>query len=111
MSIRYGTSLFKRFQAAGFPVQMLKIQYRMHPQVVFHSQFIEAGNLNDFLILLIPFINRLVYSLQKNSMKVSYKMGRDSTKNVRGIPTVALDHFASSMLMGLSPSRLEVVHG
>lgn len=26
-------SLFKRFQRAGYPVQMLKTQYRMHPQV------------------------------------------------------------------------------
>lgn len=30
---RYGTSLFKRFQKAGYPVQMLKTQYRMHPEV------------------------------------------------------------------------------
>ncbi|OAY66404.1 putative helicase MAGATAMA 3 [Ananas comosus] len=28
----YGTSLFKRFQEAGFPVQMLNVQYRMHPK-------------------------------------------------------------------------------
>lgn len=26
-------SLFKRFQRAGYPVQMLKTQYRMHPEV------------------------------------------------------------------------------
>lgn len=30
---RYGTSLFKRFQRAGYPVIMLKTQYRMHPEV------------------------------------------------------------------------------
>ncbi|KAB1206980.1 putative helicase MAGATAMA 3 [Morella rubra] len=29
----YGTSLFKRFQRAGYPVIMLKTQYRMHPEV------------------------------------------------------------------------------
>ncbi|KAL3678344.1 hypothetical protein R1sor_021300 [Riccia sorocarpa] len=29
----YGTSLFKRFQQAGYPVQMLNTQYRMHPQI------------------------------------------------------------------------------
>ena len=36
----YGTSLFKRFQAAGFPVQMLKIQYRMHLEIASRCQFI-----------------------------------------------------------------------
>ncbi|VAI54735.1 unnamed protein product [Triticum turgidum subsp. durum] len=35
-NLGYRTSLFQRFQAAGFPVQMLKIQYRMHPEVVSH---------------------------------------------------------------------------
>lgn len=30
---RYGMSLFQRFQKAGYPVLMLKEQYRMHPQV------------------------------------------------------------------------------
>ncbi|OAE31740.1 hypothetical protein AXG93_4874s1030 [Marchantia polymorpha subsp. ruderalis] len=29
----YGMSLFKRFQQAGYPVQMLNTQYRMHPQI------------------------------------------------------------------------------
>lgn len=29
----YDTSLFKRLQKSGYPVQMLKTQYRMHPQV------------------------------------------------------------------------------
>ncbi|KAH9626455.1 hypothetical protein KSS87_004956 [Heliosperma pusillum] len=29
----YGTSLFKRFQKAGYPVLMLKTQYRMHPEI------------------------------------------------------------------------------
>ncbi|XP_073285730.1 probable helicase MAGATAMA 3 [Primulina huaijiensis] len=29
----YGMSLFKRFQRAGYPVQMLKTQYRMHPEI------------------------------------------------------------------------------
>lgn len=29
----YGTSLFKRFQKAGYPVHMLKTQYRMHPEI------------------------------------------------------------------------------
>ncbi|KAL9240292.1 hypothetical protein vseg_014530 [Gypsophila vaccaria] len=29
----YGTSLFKRFQKAGYPVMMLKTQYRMHPKI------------------------------------------------------------------------------
>ncbi|KAL2629456.1 hypothetical protein R1flu_014142 [Riccia fluitans] len=29
----YGMSLFKRFQLAGYPVQMLNTQYRMHPQI------------------------------------------------------------------------------
>ncbi|KAJ8768098.1 hypothetical protein K2173_021038 [Erythroxylum novogranatense] len=29
----YGTSLFERFQRAGYPVNMLKTQYRMHPEI------------------------------------------------------------------------------
>lgn len=29
----YGTSLFERFQRAGYPVNMLKMQYRMHPEI------------------------------------------------------------------------------
>ncbi|XP_044457505.1 probable helicase MAGATAMA 3 isoform X3 [Triticum aestivum] len=44
----YGTSLFKRFQAAGFPVQMLKIQYRMHPEIsIFPSKEFYEGILQD----------------------------------------------------------------
>ncbi|KAJ9184340.1 hypothetical protein P3X46_004072 [Hevea brasiliensis] len=29
----YGTSLFERLQRAGYPVNMLKLQYRMHPEI------------------------------------------------------------------------------
>ncbi|XP_043720689.1 probable helicase MAGATAMA 3 [Telopea speciosissima] len=29
----YGMSMFKRLQRAGYPVQMLKTQYRMHPEI------------------------------------------------------------------------------
>ncbi|XP_047150523.1 probable helicase MAGATAMA 3 isoform X2 [Vigna umbellata] len=29
----YGTSLFERLMEAGYPVKMLKTQYRMHPEV------------------------------------------------------------------------------
>ncbi|TVU14519.1 hypothetical protein EJB05_37994, partial [Eragrostis curvula] len=44
----YGTSLFKRFQGAGFPVQMLKIQYRMHPEIsIFPSKEFYEGALQD----------------------------------------------------------------
>ncbi|KAG6490987.1 hypothetical protein ZIOFF_052319 [Zingiber officinale] len=44
----YGTSLFKRFQEAGFPVQMLKIQYRMHPEIsIFPSKEFYGGSLED----------------------------------------------------------------
>ena len=32
-TISYGKSMFQRFQEAGHPVQMLKTQYRMHPEV------------------------------------------------------------------------------
>eukprot|EP00252_Welwitschia_mirabilis_P021527 TRINITY_DN5542_c0_g1_i1.p1 TRINITY_DN5542_c0_g1~~TRINITY_DN5542_c0_g1_i1.p1 ORF type:complete len:621 (+),score=147.92 TRINITY_DN5542_c0_g1_i1:2-1864(+) len=45
----YGMSLFKRFQQAGCPVQMLKTQYRMHPQIrefpsrEFYSEALEDG--------------------------------------------------------------------
>ncbi|XP_014490126.1 probable helicase MAGATAMA 3 isoform X1 [Vigna radiata var. radiata] len=30
---RYGTSLFERLMEAGYPVKMLKTQYRMHPEI------------------------------------------------------------------------------
>ncbi|KAK6945483.1 DNA2/NAM7 helicase, helicase domain [Dillenia turbinata] len=45
----YGTSMFKRFQRAGYPVQMLKTQYRMHPQIrsfpskEFYDEALEDG--------------------------------------------------------------------
>lgn len=32
----YDDSLFKRFQTAGYPVNMLTVQYRMHPEVRAH---------------------------------------------------------------------------
>ncbi|XP_056694647.1 probable helicase MAGATAMA 3 [Spinacia oleracea] len=32
-NLGYGMSLFKRFQKAGYPVMMLKTQYRMHPEI------------------------------------------------------------------------------
>ncbi|MQL89807.1 hypothetical protein Taro_022394, partial [Colocasia esculenta] len=47
----YGTSLFKRFHRAGYPVQMLKTQYRMHPEIrsfpsrEFYSESLEDGEL------------------------------------------------------------------
>ncbi|PKA53953.1 putative helicase MAGATAMA 3 [Apostasia shenzhenica] len=44
----YGTSLFKRFQEAGFPVQMLTTQYRMHPEIsMFPSKEFYSGSLKD----------------------------------------------------------------
>ncbi|WOL15526.1 hypothetical protein Cni_G24307 [Canna indica] len=44
----YATSLFKRFQEAGFPVRMLKIQYRMHPEIsIFPSKEFYGGALED----------------------------------------------------------------
>nr|CAD1824573.1 unnamed protein product [Ananas comosus var. bracteatus] len=44
----YGTSLFKRFQEAGFPVQMLNVQYRMHPKIsIFPSKEFYGGSLQD----------------------------------------------------------------
>ncbi|KAK1374132.1 tRNA-splicing endonuclease positive effector (SEN1) [Heracleum sosnowskyi] len=45
----YGMSLFKRFQEAGYPVQMLKTQYRMHPEIrsfpskEFYKEALEDG--------------------------------------------------------------------
>ncbi|CAN6678594.1 unnamed protein product [Malus baccata var. baccata] len=45
----YGTSLFERFQRAGYPVTMLKMQYRMHPEIrsfpsaEFYSESLEDG--------------------------------------------------------------------
>ncbi|XP_058098948.1 probable helicase MAGATAMA 3 isoform X3 [Magnolia sinica] len=44
----YGMSLFKRFQKAGYPVQMLKTQYRMHPQIrSFPSREFYSDSLDD----------------------------------------------------------------
>ncbi|KAH9752049.1 putative helicase MAGATAMA 3 [Citrus sinensis] len=46
----YGTSLFKRLQRAGYPVKMLKTQYRMHPEVrsfpsrEFYDEALEDGS-------------------------------------------------------------------
>lgn len=45
----YGMSLFKRFQRAGYSVQMLKTQYRMHPEIrsfpskEFYDEALEDG--------------------------------------------------------------------
>ncbi|KAL3616777.1 putative helicase MAGATAMA 3 [Castilleja foliolosa] len=45
----YGMSLFKRFQKAGYPVQMLKTQYRMNPEIrkfpsrEFYDESLEDG--------------------------------------------------------------------
>ena len=106
--------MFKRFQGAGFPVQMLKIQYRMHPEVNFPSS-VECIACSVFLKLIVvihyTIQNRLVSSLQKNFMKERYKMERVSGKNAHGIPTPASDHFVSLMLMVLKRSHLEVVLG
>nr|XP_023920246.1 probable helicase MAGATAMA 3 isoform X2 [Quercus suber] len=44
----YGTSLFKRLQRAGYPVTMLKTQYRMHPEIrSFPSREFYAESLED----------------------------------------------------------------
>ncbi|KAJ9561302.1 hypothetical protein OSB04_006462 [Centaurea solstitialis] len=44
----YSMSLFKRFQKAGYPVQMLKTQYRMHPEIrSFPSREFYNGELED----------------------------------------------------------------
>ncbi|KAD3067329.1 hypothetical protein E3N88_35209 [Mikania micrantha] len=46
----YSMSLFKRFQKAGYPVQMLKTQYRMHPEIrSFPSKEFYDGELEDGL--------------------------------------------------------------
>ncbi|XP_071697081.1 probable helicase MAGATAMA 3 [Rutidosis leptorrhynchoides] len=46
----YSMSLFKRFQKAGYPVQMLKTQYRMHPEIrSFPSNEFYDGELEDGL--------------------------------------------------------------
>ncbi|CAK9160445.1 unnamed protein product [Ilex paraguariensis] len=45
----YGMSLFKRFQRSGYPVQILKTQYRMHPEIrsfpsrEFYDEALEDG--------------------------------------------------------------------
>ncbi|KAL0727825.1 hypothetical protein Bca4012_023918 [Brassica carinata] len=45
----YGTSMFERLQKAGYPVTMLKTQYRMHPEIrsfpskAFYEEALEDG--------------------------------------------------------------------
>ncbi|KFK23045.1 hypothetical protein AALP_AAs62140U000200 [Arabis alpina] len=45
----YGTSMFERLQKAGYPVKMLKTQYRMHPEIrsfpskQFYEEALEDG--------------------------------------------------------------------
>uniref|UniRef100_A0A803LMN9 Helicase MAGATAMA 3 n=1 Tax=Chenopodium quinoa TaxID=63459 RepID=A0A803LMN9_CHEQI len=47
-NLGYGMSLFKRFQKAGYPVLMLKTQYRMHPEIrSFPSQEFYDNALED----------------------------------------------------------------
>ncbi|KAG9148748.1 hypothetical protein Leryth_013426 [Lithospermum erythrorhizon] len=47
-SFGYDMSLFKRFQTAGYPVTMLKTQYRMHPEIrSFPSKEFYDGALED----------------------------------------------------------------
>ncbi|KAJ0236644.1 helicase MAGATAMA 3 [Hirschfeldia incana] len=44
----YGTSMFERLQKAGYPVNMLKTQYRMHPEIrSFPSKEFYEGALED----------------------------------------------------------------
>lgn len=44
----YGMSMFKRLQKAGYPVKMLKTQYRMHPLIrAFPSKEFYEGALED----------------------------------------------------------------
>ncbi|KAF4347573.1 hypothetical protein G4B88_009929 [Cannabis sativa] len=50
----YGMSMFERFQKAGYPVTMLKTQYRMHPEIrsfpsgEFYAESLEDGpNVKD----------------------------------------------------------------
>ncbi|KAG7542768.1 P-loop containing nucleoside triphosphate hydrolase [Arabidopsis thaliana x Arabidopsis arenosa] len=46
----YGTSMFERLQKAGYPVKMLKTQYRMHPEIrsfpskQFYEEALEDGS-------------------------------------------------------------------
>ncbi|XP_047319403.1 probable helicase MAGATAMA 3 [Impatiens glandulifera] len=47
-NLGYGMSLFKRLQQAGYPVTMLKTQYRMHPEIrSFPSKEFYNGELED----------------------------------------------------------------
>ncbi|KAK9812831.1 hypothetical protein WJX72_004417 [[Myrmecia] bisecta] len=46
VSFGYDVSLFKRLQSSGYPVQILDVQYRMHPEIcVFPSNEFYAGAL------------------------------------------------------------------
>lgn len=53
--------MFKRFQKAGYPVQMLKTQYRMHPQVLMSlssHMFLCLQDLGFMTIIPLPFYER-----------------------------------------------------
>jgi hypothetical protein len=44
----YDVSMFKRLQASGYPVNVLDVQYRMHPAIsLFPSQEFYQGRLKD----------------------------------------------------------------
>jgi senataxin len=44
----YDVSMFKRLQTGGYPVNVLDVQYRMHPEIsAFPSQEFYQGRLKD----------------------------------------------------------------
>jgi superfamily I DNA and/or RNA helicase len=48
LDLNYDCSMFKRLQAAGYPVRVLNEQYRMHPNIsAFPSQEFYQGKLLD----------------------------------------------------------------
>ena len=48
LDLNYDCSMFKRLQAAGYPVRVLNEQYRMHPEIsAFPSLEFYQGNLLD----------------------------------------------------------------
>ena len=48
VAFQYDVSLFKRLQTAGYPVNVLDVQYRMHPSIAsFPSQEFYQGKLKN----------------------------------------------------------------
>lgn len=70
-------SLFKRFQRAGYPVQMLKTQYRMHPEVRTELlEFRKDGILSDDIDRLLEYYRWLLLIFSDDNLGCKHTVMR-----------------------------------